>query len=75
MRQLVAILVAAVTFTNCSGMKPTLALATTTSVVNSGLSDLVFPAYQRSAGERVVVVPVGSGRAAGRSRRRGPVEG
>jgi tungstate transport system substrate-binding protein len=40
---------------------PPLVVATTTSVVNSGFTDRVLPAYERQTGVRVRVIPVGSG--------------
>ena len=42
---------------------PALVLATTTSVVNSGLTERVLPVYEQQTGVRAQVVGVGSGRA------------
>jgi tungstate transport system substrate-binding protein len=49
----------------CSNAPPTpaLVLATTTSVVNSGLTERLLPIYEKQTGVQVKVVPVGSGRA------------
>jgi tungstate transport system substrate-binding protein len=48
----------------CSRAEPPLiVLATTTSVANSGLLDLVVPVFESGAPARVRAVPVGSGRA------------
>jgi tungstate transport system substrate-binding protein len=42
---------------------PPLLLATTTSVVNSGLTERLLPLYEQQTGVRAKVIPVGSGRA------------
>ena len=47
----------------CRSQPPAVVLATTTSVVNSGLVDRLLPVYERQSGSRVQVLPVGSGRA------------
>lgn len=58
-------LLLAVLTSGCGGppQAPSLVLATTTSVANSGLLDKVVPAFERETGTRVQILPVGSGRA------------
>jgi len=49
----------------CAGQPtpPTIRLATTTSVENSGLLAAILPAFERSAHTNIEVLPVGSGQA------------
>jgi tungstate transport system substrate-binding protein len=61
MRRLV--LVVLIAFGACRTAPEPLVLATTTSVANSGLLDLMLPAFEQHARVRVRPVPVGSGRA------------
>jgi tungstate transport system substrate-binding protein len=55
--------VAALVAGSCRVQQPPVVLATTTSVVNSGLLGRLLPGYEERTGTRLRVVPVGSGRA------------
>lgn len=62
MRALILTLAVAVHW-GCAGPSPALTLATTTSVGNSGLLDVLLPAFERQHGITVHAHLVGSGRA------------
>ena len=47
----------------CRQDQPSLVLATTTSIVNSGLLEQVLPLYESATSTRLQTLPVGSGRA------------
>lgn len=62
----VALLLVACLFPGCASKRPPsreLTLATTTSTQDSGLLDVLLPAFERESGVKVKVIAVGSGQA------------
>jgi tungstate transport system substrate-binding protein len=60
---LLALTVAAASADGCRAAPPSLVLATTTSVANTGVLDPLTAAYETEAGITIRTLPVGSGRA------------
>jgi tungstate transport system substrate-binding protein len=66
LRQLAAIAIAALSLAGCGGddgARSPVILATTTSTQDSGLLDVLVPAFERERGHRVKTIAVGSGEA------------
>jgi tungstate transport system substrate-binding protein len=65
LRQLVAIAIAALCLAGCGddGARSPVIFATTTSTQDSGLLDVLIPAFERESGYRVKTIAVGSGEA------------
>lgn len=57
------LLVLLASFWSAGAQKPIVKMATTTSVYDSGLFDIIVPVFERKYNLRVMVIPVGSGQA------------